>query len=186
MPLFRNLELSIRQGNCTWISLDRPNAPGWLVPKRALRNCASFRPCWARRAGHSSHLRHRRGALTTKNFKRDCPDLLVRISKGTGPSARMLLSAWTRANLIKEIDPAVRLGMSADDVLSCPFCHSHVCGSGASYGHHFHRFVRCGLTRPGRRYRAAPGQDRYDSGDRNTVQICERARTAGPHQATWL
>src|SRR3954454_8643950 len=61
------------QGNCTWISLDRPNAPGWLVPKRALRNCASFRPCWARRAGHSSHLRHRRGALTAKNFKCDCP-----------------------------------------------------------------------------------------------------------------
>src|SRR3954467_3841666 len=78
---------TVSQGNCIWISLDRPNTLGRLVSNRALRNCVSLRPCWARGAEHSFHLRHQREALTAKNFKCDCP-----VPSGLLPSVQPLPS----------------------------------------------------------------------------------------------
>src|SRR3954470_8535446 len=69
-----NLKEHLSQGNCIWISLDRPNALGRLVSNRVLRNCVSLRPHQARRVEHSFHLRHQREALAAKNFKCNCPD----------------------------------------------------------------------------------------------------------------
>src|SRR4051794_3886064 len=95
------------QGNCIWISLDRPNALGRLVSNRVLRNCVSLRPYQARRVEHSFHLRHQREALAAKNFKCDCP--------GFGSD---LIAVWTRLahHLNSASDPPTAWGkISGDD-----------------------------------------------------------------------